>query len=100
LHSEAAYLARDIGQYPYYKNGRTVLSRDFRYFGDQAQSIPDSLWALQGMADALGQGHRVFLKDSPETADLDHLFKQLWRKPTRHTPSIVLSESRGHTPRP
>ena len=47
LHADEAYRVRDVGLYPYYKNARTVLSEDFRYFGRRAVVIPEALWALR-----------------------------------------------------
>ena len=99
LHADSAYHARDIGQYPYYKNGRTLFSKSFRYFGSSAPFIPQGLRSIQLVADTLGQGHRVFAILSPEAAELDKLFAALWIQPTRHTPLVVLEETAGHTPR-
>ncbi len=99
LHADSAYRARDIGQYPYYKNGRTLFSRNFRYFGRSAPVIPQTLPTLQQVAETLGQGHRVFTPSSPEATELDKLFAALWELPTRHTPPVVLEEAAGHTPR-
>ena len=99
LHADEAYRARDLGQYPFYKNGRTLLSRDFRYFGSAAVPIPATLWSLQQMSDALGQGHRVFTGAAPELAELDILFRHLWTLPTRFTPAQVSDEAYGHTPK-
>ena len=98
LHADEAYLARDIGQYPYYKNGRTVLSTDFRYFGSKAVPIPDTLCGLHQMSEALGQGHRVYSGRETEACELDALFQSLWAIPTRFTPTVVLQEARGHAP--
>ncbi len=99
LHADPAYRARDLGQYPFYKNGRTLLSRDFRYFGPAAVPIPETLWSLLQMSAALGQGHRVFTGSAPELSELDTLFRQLWKVPTRFTPSRVDNEAAGHTPK-
>ena len=99
LHADVAYRARDLGQYPYYKNGRALLSRDFRYFGSAAIPIPETLWLLLQMSDALGQGHRVFTGGQPELADLDTLFHHLWRLPTHFTPAHVSGDAYGHTPK-
>ena len=98
LHAEEAYRTRDIGQYPFYKNGRTLLSEEFRYFGKDAISIPPTLPLLRHAAENLGQGHRVFDRSSPETEELDRLFQKLWKLPTRHTAAIVLEEASGHAP--
>ncbi len=99
LHADEAYLARDIGQYPYYKNGRTLLSRNFRYFGPEATAIPEALWALRQTSEALGQGHRVYMGREPEAPELDVLFKSLWAVPTRFTTRRVRGEAHGHAPR-
>lgn len=99
LHADAAYEARDIGKYPYYRNARTLLSTDFRYFGSEAVVIPPRLTGLVHVVEVLGQGHRVFEDDAPEAAELDALFKLLWSKQTRFTPEYVAEEAKGHTPR-
>ncbi len=98
LHADPAYRGRDIGQYPFYKNGRTLLSHDFRYFGSAAPFIPAELWGLQEIADRLGQGHRVFTDRSAEQAEIDALFRHLWSRASGHTPAIVSDEAYGHTP--
>ncbi len=100
LHADEAYRARDLGQYPYYRNGRTLLAKDFRYFGAGAVPIPPRFHLLTSVAENLGQGHRVFTDRNSEAAELDALFKLLWKLPTRHTPAQVTDESYGHTPRP
>lgn len=97
LHADPAYWSRDLGSYPYYKNGRTLLSDDFRYFGVQAMSIPPQLCALTQLAEELGQGHRV-LHSSVVELQLDKLFKLLWKRFTRYTPHCVQEESYGHAP--
>lgn len=99
LHAEPAYAARDVGKYPFYKNARTLLSTEFRYFGSEAVVIPPRLGMLRQVVEALGQGHRVFEKDAPEAKELDALFKLLWKKPTRFTPAVVHEEAKGHAPR-
>ena len=99
LHADEAYLARDIGQYPYYRNGRTLLSSNFRYFGPLAVPIPETLWSLRQMSDALGQGHRVYLGGEAEAPELEALFKSLWILPTRFTSKTVLEEAHAHAPR-
>lgn len=98
LHADPAYRRRDIGQYPYYKNGRTLLSHDFRYFGSAAVAIPPKLSRLTGMAEALGQGHRVFREHDPEQSEIRALTRLLWKRETRHTPGTVVDEAYGHTP--
>ncbi len=110
LHADPAYLARDLGAYPFYRNGRTLLSREFRYFGAEAVPLPPHLLQLNQISDALGQGHRVFAAndgaandgaaDDPVAAELDALFRMLWRRSTRHTPDRVDTEAYGHAPRP
>ena len=99
LHADDAYRARDLGQYPSYKNGRTLLSQDFRYFGSHAIPIPETLWTLLQTSDALGQGHRVFSGVAPELPELDTLFRRLWRLPTLFTPPPVAEQSYGHPPK-
>jgi hypothetical protein len=98
LHADPAYLTRDLGQYPFYRNGRTLLSHDFRYFGSSAIPIPPRLGELRQLAETLGQGHRVVHSEALER-ELDALFRLLWKLPTRHTPAIVTDEAYGHTPR-
>ncbi len=99
LHADPAYRSRDIGQYPFYKNGRTLLSREFRYFGPGAVPIPPRLSMLQGMVERLGQGHRVFAAGDPEQREIDALFRLLWKRTTGHAPSNVADEAYDHTPR-
>ena len=99
LHADPAYLARDVGRYPYYKNGRTILSNDFRYFGKHAFPIPETLWSLQRTAETLGQGHRVYAENDPEIVELDALFTELWRCSTKFTANVVESEAYDHKPR-
>ncbi len=99
LHSDPRYEPRDIGIYPFYRNARTLLSTDFRYFGANAPMIPARLYRLRQIAEELGQGHRVFADHAEEAAELDTLFRLLWKRPTLHTPDGVEEETRGHTPR-
>jgi hypothetical protein len=80
------------------RNGRTLLSHDFRYFGSSAIPIPPRLGELRQLAETLGQGHRVVHSEALER-ELDALFRLLWKLPTRHTPAIVTDEAYGHTPR-
>ena len=98
LHANPAYLPRDIGTYPYYKNGRTLLSHDFRYFGAEAVPIPAKLTELTQVAESLGQGHRVVHTEGLNR-ELDALFRTLWKKPTRYTPSMVADEAYDHAPK-
>lgn len=99
LHDDPAYAPRDIGSYPFYRNARTLLSTEFRYFGSEAVKIPARLPLLLHVVEALGQGHRVFDERSSEAAELDALFKLLGKKPTRHTPEWVEEEATGHAPK-
>lgn len=96
LHADEAYLARDVGLYPYYKNARILLSNEFRYFGRTAPRIPDTLQCLQQMAEILGQGHRVYGPGDPESAELNLLFGSLWKRLSELTPAKVTSEAYGH----
>ena len=98
LHADPAYLRRDIGQYPFYKNGRTLLSHNFRYFGKDAVALPARLSELRQVAESLGQGHRVVHSEGLDR-ELEALFRMLWKRPTGHTPSVVTDEAYGHTPR-
>ncbi len=99
LHAEPAYAARDVGREPHFRNARTLLCSDFRYFGAEAVPIPARLTKLLHVAEALGQGHRVFDERSPEAGELDRLFALLWKRATRCTPWSVEEEARGHAPR-
>jgi len=99
LHADPGYRSRDIGQYPFYKNGRTLLSREFRYFGLGAMALPERLHRLQQVVESLGQGHRVFTEKSPEQAEIDALFRLLWKRKSGHTPSVVTDEAYGHGPK-
>ena len=99
LHADPAYRSRDIGQYPFYKNGRTLLSRNFRYLGSKAMPLADRFPRLAEVVESLGQGHRIFRDGDPEGPEIDMLFRLLWRQPTRHTPAIVLNEAYDHAPR-
>jgi hypothetical protein len=111
LHDDPAYEARDIGRYPFYRNARTLLAEEFRYFGSEAVVIPQYLTCLRHLSNTLGQGHRVFYHGGssqvakpavaePEVAELDRLFSLLWKLPTKYTPIRVDDESYGHAPRP
>ena len=99
LHADPVYQGRDIGQYPFYRNGRTLLCDEFRYLGAEALVIPARLSALQQVSELLGQGHRVYTANDPESAEIDALFKLLWKSPTRYTPAVVRAEAYGHAPR-
>ena len=99
LHAEPAYLDRDLGREPHFRNARTLLCTEFRYFGANAAVIPARFPLLRQVADALGQGHRVFSETDPESGELDALFRMLWKRETRFTPASVEEEARGHAPR-
>ena len=99
LHADPAYRSRDIGQYPFYKNGRTLLSREFRYFGRQAVAIPARYSVLCAMSEALGQGHRVLEAWDPAQAEVQALFRMLWKRPSTYTPEVVHDETYGHGPK-
>jgi hypothetical protein len=93
LHRAPAHLVKDLGRYPFYKNGRVLLCRDFRYFGAAAVKIPARLHLLNAAAEALGQGHRVFTEQDPESREADALFRHLWKRPTAFTPAQVDSDA-------
>lgn len=99
LHADQAYRARDVGQYPYYRNGRTLLAREFRYFGREAVPLTERWPLLLRATEVLGQGHRVFEEGAAEAREVDALFQLLWRMPTRHSPAKVMDEAYGHAPR-
>ena len=99
LHAEPGYLARDVGRAPHFRNARTLLSTEFRYFGAEAVAISRQFPLLRHVAETLGQGHRVFDEDDAEADELDRLFASLWRRATRWTPSSVEEEAAGHAPR-
>jgi hypothetical protein len=96
LHRSAANLLKDLGSYPYYRNGRVLLAQDFRYFGPGAVRIPARLHLLNAAAEALGQGHRVFTERDPEAREADALFRHVWRRPTTHTPVKVDLDAYEH----
>jgi len=96
LHRSPANLLKDLGRYPYYRNGRVLLSHDFRYFGSRAVKIPARLHLLNTAAESLGQGHRVYTESDPESREADALFRHLWKRPTAHTPATVNSDSYDH----
>ncbi len=100
LHADAAYEARDIGRYPFYRNGRALLSREFRYFGSKAIVLSSRYPALRRVSEELGQGHRVFTDGDPAAAELARLFADLWKRPTRFSPRLVETEAYGHAPKP
>ena len=96
LHRAPANLLKDLGTYPYYRNGRVLLADDFRYFGSAAIPIPPRLHLLYAAAESLGQGHRVYTTTDPESREADTLFRALWKLPTRHTPSQVDADAYDH----
>ena len=99
LHTEPGYAARDVGRAPHFRNARTLLSTYFRYFGAGAVRIPARFPLLLHVAEALGQGHRVFHEHDFETCELDRLFTLLWKRSTRFTSASVDEEAPGHAPR-
>lgn len=99
LHAETAYLDRDVGREPHFRNARTLVCEEFRYFGAEAVVIPARFPLLRSVAESLGQGHRVFSEGDAESRELDELFRMLWKRETRFTPERVEEEARGHAPR-
>ncbi len=99
LHRGAEHILKDLGRYPFYKNGRVLIAHDFRYFGAAAPRIPARLHLLNVASETLGQGHRVFNETDPESREADALFRHLWKLPTAHTPAQVDSDAYDHTPR-
>ena len=99
LHAAEAYRDRDLGSYPFYRNGRTLLSRDFRYFGPRCVPLSPRLPQLLELTTALGQGHRVFISTDSAATELDALFRTLWKLPTHFSPATVTAETAGHAPR-
>ena len=98
LHTEPGYLLRDLGREPQFRNARTLLCQEFRYFGAEAVVIPARFPLLRQVAEALGQGHRVFQTDDAEAGELDRLFALLWQRPTRWTPAVVEEEAAAEVP--
>jgi hypothetical protein len=98
LHAAEKHLLKDLGTYPFYRNGRILLCRDFRYFGAEAVRIPSRLHLLNAAAETLGQGHRVYREDEPESKEADALFRALWKLPTRFTPEQVEADAYDHAP--
>lgn len=96
LHLGEAHLLKDLGRYPFYRNGRVLLAADFRYFGAGAVRIPARLHLLERAAETLGQGHRVFTEKDAESAEADALFRRLWKLPTAYTPAEVDAEAYEH----
>ena len=98
LHLDERHQVRDLGRYPFYKNGRVLLCEDFRYFGAGAVPIPPKLPLLTLAAETLGQGHRVFSHHDPETQEADSLFRLLWKRSTAFTPRVVDRDTYDHRP--
>ena len=96
LHRDPSHLLKDLGRYPFYKNGRVLLCRDFRYFGRGAVNIPLRLPLLYAAAETLGQGHRVFSERDPESREADALFRLLWKRLTAFTPTTVDADAYDH----
>ncbi len=96
LHRAEQHLLKDLGTYPYYRNGRVLLARDFRYFGARAVKIPARLHLLNAAAEQLGQGHRVYTEKDPEAREVDALFRFLWKRETRHTATVVDRDAYEH----
>jgi hypothetical protein len=93
LHLGEAHLLKDLGRYPFYKNGRVLVCRDFRYFGPRPVLIPARLHGLRLAAEALGQGHRVYTETDSESREAEALFRHLWKRPTAQTPNYVDSDT-------
>ncbi len=89
LHAAEQHMLKDLGRYPFYRNGRILLCDAFRYFGSEAVRIPPRLHLLAAAAEALGQGHRVYTERDPESREADALFRLLWKRATRFTPAAV-----------
>jgi hypothetical protein len=96
LHRGEEHILKDLGRYPYYRNGRVLMAREFRYFGADAVKIPARLHLLRTAAESLGQGHRVYTEHDPEARELDALFQLLWKKETRFTPTLVEADAYEH----
>lgn len=93
LHQAEEHMRKDLGSYPYYRNGRVLLCREFRYLGAAALRIPARLHLLSQAAETLGQGHRVFEHGSPESREADALFRLMWKRQTRFTPGVVEADA-------
>ena len=98
LHEDERHQLRDLGRYPFYKNGRVLICEDFRYFGLAAVPLPARLSLLTTAAETLGQGHRVFVDPDPESREADALFRSLWKRTTGFTPREVHGDSYDHRP--
>lgn len=99
LHSDPSHLRRDLGSYPFYRNGRVLLCREFRYFGASAFVIPPRLPLLCELAETQSQGHRVFTCGVHAGIDreLDSLFRTMYMFPMSFTPECVKAEKYDST---
>jgi len=78
FHEEAANLKHDLGAPPHYGNAVVLLSKDFRYFGNQCLvEYKEKFPRLRDEIESLTQGHRVN-HDPQLYADLLLLKEQLW----------------------
>ena len=98
LHQDERHQLRDLGRYPFYKNGRVLVCEEFRYFGAAAAPIPARLPLLTTAAETLGQGHRVFLERDPESQEADALFRSLWKRSSSFTSKKVDGDTYDHRP--
>ena len=98
LHQDERHQLRDLGRYPFYKNGRVLMCEEFRYFGAAAVVIPARLGLLTAAAETLGQGHRVFLERDAESQEADVLFRFLWKRTTGFTAREVDGDTYDHRP--
>ena len=96
LHQDERHQLRDLGRYPFYKNGRVLVCKEFRYFGAAALAIPVRLRRLNAAAETLGQGHRVFLDRDPESQEADALFRSLWKRTSNFTAREVDGDTYDH----
>ncbi len=98
LHKDERHQLRDLGRYPFYKNGRVLVCEEFRYFGAAAVPIPARLPLLTAAAETLGQGHRVFLERDAESREADALFRSLWKRTSSFTSRVVEGDTYDHRP--
>ena len=98
LHAGLAHILKDLGRYPYYRNGRVLICKEFRYFGPAAPRIPARLHLLQQAAESLGQGHRVYTEKDPEHREANTLFRHLFKRETAYTPTHVDRDAYDHKP--
>ena len=99
LHAGTEHMLKDLGRYPFCRNGRVLTAREFRYFGAGAVAIPERLSLLRQAVEALGQGHRVFTERDAENRELNALFRLLWKQPTGYTPDVVEGDAYDHAAR-